>query len=150
MVSIDHGLWDDFRLTAPPCRPKSSGSIDLKLEVLGCLPFRYFRGPMSNINGEGIRAQCNYSHEDVEDGNPAHRVFVLGHVKLTAERFDQSFLYPGCPVGDQFPRESISHTSDKEQRPRKFGKYDYLLFFSNFNGTWNQYIDAFSAVLARA
>jgi len=27
-------------------------------------------------------------------------------------------------------------------------RYDYLLFFSNFNGTWNQYIDAFSAVLA--
>ena len=28
-------------------------------------------------------------------------------------------------------------------------RYDYLLFFSNFNGTWNQYIDAFSAVLSR-
>src|SRR5258708_6668112 len=28
-------------------------------------------------------------------------------------------------------------------------KYDYLLFFSNFNGTWNQYIDAFSAVHSR-
>ena len=28
-------------------------------------------------------------------------------------------------------------------------QYDYLLFFSNFNGTWNQYIDAFSAVLAK-
>jgi hypothetical protein len=28
-------------------------------------------------------------------------------------------------------------------------KYDYLLFFSNFNGTWNQYIDAFSAVLSK-
>ena len=27
--------------------------------------------------------------------------------------------------------------------------YDYLLFFSNFNGTWNQYIDAFSAVLSK-
>ncbi|HZD50416.1 MAG TPA: hypothetical protein VE178_16860 [Silvibacterium sp.] len=27
-------------------------------------------------------------------------------------------------------------------------QYDYLLFFSNFNGTWNQYIDAFSAVLS--
>ncbi len=26
-------------------------------------------------------------------------------------------------------------------------KYDYLLFFSNFNGTWNQYIDAFADVL---
>jgi hypothetical protein len=28
-------------------------------------------------------------------------------------------------------------------------RYDYLLFFSNFNGTWNQYIDAFSAVLSK-
>jgi hypothetical protein len=28
-------------------------------------------------------------------------------------------------------------------------QYDYLLFFSNFNGTWNQYIDAFSSVLSR-
>jgi hypothetical protein len=27
-------------------------------------------------------------------------------------------------------------------------RYDYLFFFSNFNGTWNQYIDAFSAVLS--
>ena len=26
--------------------------------------------------------------------------------------------------------------------------YDYLLFFSNFNGTWNQYIDAFADVLS--
>ncbi len=26
-------------------------------------------------------------------------------------------------------------------------KYDYLLFFSNFNGTWDQYIDAFSDVV---
>ena len=29
------------------------------------------------------------------------------------------------------------------QPPEKLN-YDYLLFFSNFNGTWNQYIDAFS------
>jgi len=28
-------------------------------------------------------------------------------------------------------------------------RYDYLIFFSNFNGTWNQYIDAFSAVLSK-
>jgi hypothetical protein len=32
-------------------------------------------------------------------------------------------------------------------KPQENLKYDYLLFFSNFNGTWNQYIDAFSAVL---
>src|SRR5215467_2592642 len=35
------------------------------------------------------------------------------------------------------------------QQPKEELKYDYLLFFSNFNGTWNQYIDAFSSVLYR-
>jgi hypothetical protein len=34
-------------------------------------------------------------------------------------------------------------------QPKEDLKYDYLLFFSNFNGTWNQYIDAFSAVLSK-
>jgi hypothetical protein len=33
-------------------------------------------------------------------------------------------------------------------QPAEELSYDYLLFFSNFNGSWNQYIDAFSAVLA--
>jgi hypothetical protein len=41
-----------------------------------------------------------------------------------------------------FPRLS-------EQQPEEDLQYDYLLFFSNFNGTWNQYIDAFSSVLYR-
>jgi hypothetical protein len=36
-----------------------------------------------------------------------------------------------------------------DSQPKENLHYDYLLFFSNFNGTWNQYIDAFSAVLAR-
>jgi hypothetical protein len=34
------------------------------------------------------------------------------------------------------------------QQPKERLQYDYLFFFSNFNGTWNQYIDAFSAVLS--
>ena len=42
---------------------------------------------------------------------------------------------------DQFPRLS-------ESQPKEKLSYDYLIFFSNFNGTWNQYIDAFSQVLA--
>jgi hypothetical protein len=42
---------------------------------------------------------------------------------------------------NQFPR--LTPGQPKEQL-----QYDYLLFFSNFNGTWNQYIDAFSAVLS--
>ncbi|MEP7187145.1 MAG: hypothetical protein ABI767_15040 [Rhodanobacter sp.] len=42
---------------------------------------------------------------------------------------------------DRFP--FLGNTQHRESL-----KYDYLLFFSNFNGTWNQYIDAFSAVLS--
>ena len=42
-------------------------------------------------------------------------------------------------------RNDFPHLS--ETQPREDLKYDYLLFFSNFNGTWNQYIDAFSSVL---
>src|SRR5581483_11466418 len=35
-----------------------------------------------------------------------------------------------------------------ESQPEEHLTYDYLLFFSNFNGTWNQYIDAFADVLS--
>ncbi|WP_321392436.1 hypothetical protein [Emcibacter sp.] len=34
-----------------------------------------------------------------------------------------------------------------EGQPKEELEYDYLLFNSNFNGTWSQYIDAFSDVL---
>ena len=43
------------------------------------------------------------------------------------------------------PRHRFPRLSDTQ--PKEHLRYDYLLFFSNFNGTWNQYIDAFSAVL---
>jgi hypothetical protein len=43
------------------------------------------------------------------------------------------------------PRYAFPRLSDRQ--PKNNLQYDYLLFFSNFNGTWNQYIDAFSAVL---
>jgi hypothetical protein len=41
---------------------------------------------------------------------------------------------------DFWPRLSPSQPKDKT-------RYDYLMFCSNFNGTWEQYIDAFSAVI---
>jgi hypothetical protein len=44
-------------------------------------------------------------------------------------------------------RDGFPVVSDSQ--PREKLQYDYLIFFSNFNGTWNQYIDAFSAVLAK-
>ena len=44
------------------------------------------------------------------------------------------------------PRNSFPRPDPSQ--PGEELKYDYLLFFSNFNGTWNQYIDAFSDVLS--
>ena len=43
------------------------------------------------------------------------------------------------------PRGAFPRLSD-EQPPESL-HYDYLLFCSNFNGTWEQYIDAFSEVI---
>lgn len=34
-----------------------------------------------------------------------------------------------------------------DAQPKDNTKHDYLMFCSNFNGTWEQYIDAFSAVI---
>jgi hypothetical protein len=45
------------------------------------------------------------------------------------------------------PRRAFPRLS--ERQPKENLRCDYLLFFSNFNGTWNQYIDAFSAVLSK-
>jgi hypothetical protein len=42
--------------------------------------------------------------------------------------------------GDEFPRLS-------EAQPKEELKYDYMFFFSNFNGSWAQYIDSFSAAI---
>ena len=70
--------------------------------------------------------------------------FILGAVKpLQKDLKNLSFIHFArwvCIGRNAFPRLS------KKQPPEEL-RYDYLLFFSNFNGTWNQYIDAFSAVL---
>lgn len=42
--------------------------------------------------------------------------------------------------GSQFPRLS-------ESQPREKLRYSYMFFFSNFNGSWAQYIDSFSAAI---
>jgi hypothetical protein len=72
--------------------------------------------------------------------------FVLGHVPpLQKDLKNLSFIHFARWViirRDQFPRLSA-------KQPGENLRYDYLLFFSNFNGTWNQYIDAFSDVLSR-
>jgi hypothetical protein len=75
------------------------------------------------------------------------RVFflILGTFKsLQGDLVHLSFIHFARWViikRNQFPRLS-------GEQPQEDLHYDYLLFCSNFNGTWNQYIDAFSAVLS--
>jgi hypothetical protein len=71
--------------------------------------------------------------------------FVLGAFPpLQADLKNLSFIHFARWV--VIKRKQFPHLSD--QQPFEQLRYDYLLFFSNFNGTWNQYIDAFSAVLS--
>ena len=44
------------------------------------------------------------------------------------------------------PRKSFPHFP--EQTSQENLKYDYMMFESNFNGSWNEYIDAFNSVLS--
>lgn len=44
------------------------------------------------------------------------------------------------------PSNGFPHFST--QNKRESLKYDYLLFESNFNGSWNEYVDAFNTVLS--
>ena len=71
--------------------------------------------------------------------------FLLGHIKpLQTKLVNLSFIHFARWVvikRHAFPRLA-------ESQPAENLSYDYLLFFSNFNGTWNQYIDAFADVLA--
>lgn len=71
--------------------------------------------------------------------------FILGKFpKTTTGLVELSFIHFARWV--IVPRRKFPHV-DPEQ-PVEDLRYDYMLFFSNFNGTWNQYIDAFSAVLS--
>jgi hypothetical protein len=71
--------------------------------------------------------------------------FVLGRVKpLQNDLINLSFIeFARWVIVPRHKFPNLAHGQQPEEL-----KYDYLLFFSNFNGTWNQYIDAFSAVLS--
>jgi hypothetical protein len=101
---------------------------------------------MSNINGKVYAMNVITPMKPWK--TPILRLvfWILGHVKskqqdlinLSFIEFARWVIVPR----HAFPRPDSS-------QPKEELKYDYLLFFSNFNGTWNQYIDAFSAVLSK-
>ena len=99
---------------------------------------------MTNINGKAYAMNAITPMKAWKTPILKLFFFILGAVKpLQKDLKSLSFIHFArwvCIKRTAFPRLS-------DQQPAENLKYDYLLFFSNFNGTWNQYIDAFSAVL---
>jgi hypothetical protein len=101
---------------------------------------------MSNINGKVYALNVITPMKPWKTWILRLVFFVLGHVKaLQGDLINLSFIEFARWV--IIPRMAFPYLGNGQQREEL--KYDYLLFFSNFNGTWNQYIDAFSAVLSR-
>jgi len=101
---------------------------------------------MSNINGKVYAMNAITPMKPWKTWLLRGFFFILGHVKpLQSDLINLSFIEFARWV--IIPRKGFPFIGSGQQREQM--KYDYLLFFSNFNGTWNQYIDAFSAVLAK-
>src|SRR6266480_1610548 len=101
---------------------------------------------MSNINGKVYAMNVITPMKPWKTWILRGLFFVLGHVKpLQNDLINLSFIEFARWV--ILPRRQFPFLGKGQVKEDL--KYDYLLFFSNFNGTWNQYIDAFSAVLSR-
>ena len=100
---------------------------------------------MSNINGKVYAMNAITPMKPWKTWVLRGFFFILGHVKpLQQDLINLSFIEFARWV--ILPRRQFPFLG-KGQKQEEL-QYDYLLFFSNFNGTWNQYIDAFSAVLS--
>ena len=104
------------------------------------------KSPMSNINGKVYAMNAITPMKPWKTWILRGFFFFWAHVKpLQKDLIDLSFIEFARWVivaAQQFPFLGNGQKQEELQ-------YDYLLFFSNFNGTWNQYIDAFSAVLSK-
>lgn len=99
---------------------------------------------MSNINGKAYAMNIITPMKPWKTWMLRLVLWFLGALKskqadLIQLKFIQFARWVIVPAGS-FPYLGGTQKRDALQ-------YDYLFFFSNFNGTWNQYIDAFSAVL---
>jgi hypothetical protein len=100
---------------------------------------------MSNINGKVYAMNVITPMKSWKTWILRTLFFVLWHVKpLQQDLINLGFIEFARWV--IVPRKGFPFLGNGQAQEDL--KYDYLLFFSNFNGTWNQYIDAFSAVLS--
>jgi hypothetical protein len=101
---------------------------------------------MSNINGKVYALNVVTPMKTWKTWILRTVFFVLWNVKpLQNDLINLSFIQFARWV--IIPRNKFPYAGGNQKRESL--QYDYLLFFSNFNGTWNQYIDAFSAVLSK-
>jgi hypothetical protein len=101
---------------------------------------------MSNINGKVYAMNVITPMKPWKTWLLRGFFFVLGHIRsLQSDLINLHFIEFARWV--IVPRHAFPYLGEPQKRENL--QYDYLLFFSNFNGTWNQYIDAFSAVLSR-
>jgi hypothetical protein len=101
---------------------------------------------MSNINGKVYAMNAITPMKPWKTFVLRAIFFALLHVKrLQQDLINLSFIEFARWV--IVPRQRFPYLGSGQVKEDL--KYDYLLFFSNFNGTWNQYIDAFSAVLSK-
>jgi hypothetical protein len=99
---------------------------------------------MSNINGKVYAMNAITPMKPIKTLVLRLILWVLWHVKpLQNDLINLSFIEFARWV--VVPRRGFPDGGNAQLKEEL--QYDYLLFFSNFNGTWNQYIDAFSAVL---
>jgi hypothetical protein len=101
---------------------------------------------MSNINGKVYAMNIVTPMKPWKTWLLRVLFFALWHIKpLQKDLINLSFIeFARWVIVPRRHFPFLGHGQAQEDL-----QYDYLLFFSNFNGTWNQYIDAFSSVLSR-
>ncbi len=100
---------------------------------------------MTNINGKTYAMNAITPMQPWKTPILRLLFFALGILTfLQKGLIDLSFIHFARWV--IVPRDKFPFLGSR-QHPERL-HYDYLIFFSNFNGTWDQYIDAFSAVLS--
>jgi hypothetical protein len=100
---------------------------------------------MSNINGKAYAMNAITPMSSLRTWEA--RLFLGGLSVITPLQQDLtqlSFIHAARWI--VIPRDKFPYLG--QSQPRESLKYDYLLFMSNFNGTWNEYIDAFASVLS--
>jgi hypothetical protein len=114
---------------------------------------------MSNINGKAYAMNAITPMKPWKTWILRIVFFVLGFIFFLQKLID-SLGFSFRLGGDGLKELSFIHFARwvivphrkfpriTNQQPKEDLQYDYLFFFSNFNGTWNQYIDAFSAGLS--